>query len=118
MLGAGIRYQYLYQKYRYVSGEQFTNHDHLYGGRIFASQMLYGPLFAHAEFEAINWEVFQVRDQNFNREWVPGLFLGGGINQPVGRTGGVSIMLLYNVLHDEQRSPYNDAIIYRMSFFF
>ena len=50
------------------------------------------------------------------REWVPGVFLGGGIFQPAFNRGGVSLFLMYNVMHDEFKSPYGSAWVIRAGF--
>ncbi len=114
--GVGVTYQYLQRKYYYPNGQEFNNSDNVFGGRLFARYQLVGPLFMYGEFEDLNLEVHQYNNQ-FEREWVPGMFLGGGLMQPFGRKGGVAIMFLYNVMYDDLRSPYNSPFVYRISFF-
>ncbi len=115
--GAGIIYQYIRRKYYYSNGDDLTKSTNVYGGKVFARMDLFQPVFAYAEFEDLSYEYYNPYLNRFKREWVPGLFLGGGVMQPFGRKGGIGIMLLYNVLFDSQKSPYNDAFVYRISFF-
>ncbi|MGF1638979.1 MAG: hypothetical protein ACFCUU_18025 [Cyclobacteriaceae bacterium] len=91
--------------------------SHTYGGRAFTRADVMGPVFAYGEFEMVNSRFSTFDNQTVERGWVPGLHLGGGIMQPLGRRGGVGIMLLYNVLHDDRRSYANNAFSYRVMFF-
>lgn len=113
--GVGITYRYIDRRYFYSNGDSFKHGSSSYGGRLFARMNLFGPLFAYGEYESINIEFPYGND--FVREWVPGVFLGGGFMQPMGRKGGVGIMILYNFQHDDLRSPYNSEWVYRFSFF-
>jgi hypothetical protein len=116
--GAGITYQYVSRTYyNSATRTDFKVSDHIYGGRLFGRAQLYGPLFAYAEFESISFNLYDPTDDTFTRTWVPGLMLGGGLMQPLGRKGGVGITVMYNVLYDDLRSPYNSPVIYRLSFF-
>lgn len=116
----GLGASYLYLSRRYVlrpSGNTFKVNTSVYGGRTFARQNILDNYFAHVEFEAMNVEFASNRiNENTVREWVPGLLIGGGFFQPLFGRGGVNITLLYNLLHDEIRSPYNSAIIFRGGF--
>ena len=116
--GVGITYQFISRTYyNNTTNTEFTDNSHIYGGRLFGRAQLIGPLFAHAEFESISFEYYNPGNNTFQREWVPGLMLGGGLMQPMGRKGGVAIMVMYNVIYDSMRSPYNSPVIYRISFF-
>ncbi len=114
--GLGITYMFIDQRYYYQNGDSFKESTHSYGGRLFSRMSLFGPIFAHGEYEALSYE-FPTTGGEFIREWVPGLFLGGGFMQPVGRKGNVGITILYNFQYDTQRSPYNSEWIYRLTFF-
>lgn len=109
--GIGVTYQYLEFVRTRVSSS-------VYGGRIFSRYTVFPNVFAHAEYEQLNLQFFRPKDGKVVREWVPGLLLGGGYFQPFGRRGGVTLMLLYNLLHDPVRSPYPSEIILRAGFVF
>ena len=115
--GVGVTYEYVKQSYYDPYGREFSNSDNIWGGRVFAKYQVKGPLFLYGEYEDLRLQVYNRVADTFDRAWVPGMFLGGGLMQPLGRKGGVGIMLLYNVLYDDLRSPYNSPLVYRVSFF-
>lgn len=110
--GLGITYQYL--KYK-----DFGESSNVYGGRIFNSYNILPNLFAHAEYENLSVEAYKQDDFGrivSEREWVPGLFLGGGYFVPFGRRGGMNFTLLYNVLYDNQNLIYTEPYVIRLGF--
>jgi len=114
-VGVGTTYLYLSREFLTIpSGNRFTVSNSVYGGRTFLRHRVFDNFFAHAEFETLNTE-FPSFDgsQGTVREWVPGLFIGGGVFQPVFGRGGVNLTVLLNLLHDDLRSPYNSAIVIR-----
>jgi len=112
--GLGATYQYL----RFNRFDQSAN---VYGGRVFLRHNIMQRFFAHAEYESMSVEYPQY-DDNFNivtrREWVPGLFVGGGMFNAFGPRGGMNFALLYNLAHDNIRSPYGSPIVIRAGFIF
>ncbi|MDX1627603.1 MAG: hypothetical protein R3345_02835, partial [Fulvivirga sp.] len=102
---------YIYYKIDYDTGEDFRTD--IYGGQVFARHKLSDQFFLHAEYESLSIEFFNLVDRSVNREWVPGLLVGGGYFVPFGRNAGFSAMALYNALHDDLRSPYNSPLIIR-----
>ncbi|MFT6828878.1 MAG: hypothetical protein ACJAZV_002172 [Roseivirga sp.] len=113
--GVGATYLYLSRKYIILpSGNTFKVNSSVYGGRTFVRKNILETYFAHLEFEALNVEfASNSNNENTIREWVPGLFIGGGIFQPIFGRGGVNLTILYNLLHDERKSPYNSAFVIR-----
>ncbi|AWW30008.1 hypothetical protein DN752_07655 [Echinicola strongylocentroti] len=110
--GLGITYQYL--KYK-----DFGESSNVYGGRIFNRYNILPNLFAHAEYENLSVEAYKQDDFGrivSEREWVPGLFLGGGYFVPFGRRGGMNFTLLYNVLYDNQNLIYTEPYVIRLGF--
>lgn len=109
---AGIGLTYIYFK------REFDNFDDLetniYGYRVFARQNIQQQFFAQAEFENLSLEFFNIDNGTTNREWVPGFLIGGGYFQPIGRNAGFNITALYNVLFDDQKSPYNSPLVLRI----
>lgn len=113
--GLGATYLYLSRKYIILpSGNTFKVNSSVYGGRTFVRKNILETYFAHMEFEALNVEfASNTNNENTIREWVPGLFIGGGVFQPVFGRGGINLTILYNLLHDELKSPYNSAFVVR-----
>lgn len=114
-VGLGTTYLYLSREFQTIpSGNRFEISNSVYGGRAFLRHTVIDNFFAHAEFETLNTE-FPSFDglQGSTRDWVPGLFIGGGTFQPVFGRGGINITVLLNLLHDDLRSPYNSAIVFR-----
>jgi len=114
-LGLGFTYRYTNRRYYYTNGDSFKKSTNSFGPRIFARMSVYGPIFLYGEYETISYEYPSGTD--FVREWVPATFLGAGFMKPIGRKGGVGVMILYNFQYDEYRSPYNSEWVYRISFF-
>ncbi|WP_452610469.1 hypothetical protein [Roseivirga echinicomitans] len=113
--GLGATYLYLSRKYILLpSRNTFKVSSSVYGGRTFLRHNIFENYFAHMEFEALNVEFApNPYSEATNREWVPGLFIGGGAFQPIFGKGGINITVLYNLLHDDLRSPYGSALVIR-----
>ena len=115
-VGAGLTYQYISREFTAIpSGDRFTLSSSVYGGRVFTRYNVTENYFLYSEFESLNAQ-FGVGNGLADREWVPGLFIGVGTFQPTFANGGVNVMVLLNVLHDELRSPYNSAVVVRGGF--
>lgn len=114
-VGLGATYLYLSREFTLIpSGDRFKIKNSVYGGRAFLRHSVFDTFFAHAEFESLNVE-FPANDfdQRTVREWVPGLFVGAGSFQNVFGRGGINLTVLYNLLHDSIKSPYNSAWVIR-----
>ncbi len=112
-LAAGIGITYIYYRIKFDNAPDFETN--IYGGSVFVRRNLNEQFFLHGEYESLNFE-FPNRDGTFTREWVPGLLLGGGYFMPLGRNAGFSATALYNVIHDDLKSPYNSPLILRIGF--
>ncbi|MDN3205432.1 hypothetical protein [Algoriphagus sediminis] len=108
--GIGVTYQFFDDR-RYVGGQTSS-----YGGRIFSRYNVLPNIFLHGEFESINFDNYNVISDQFERIWSNALFLGGGYFAPFGRNGGANFTFLYNVLHDNLRSPYGEPYVIRVGF--
>ena len=89
------------------------------GEGFFARHTIFQQFFAQAQYENLSTEVIYFNRNGEwygNREWVQGAFIGGGISQPLGRRGAIIISGMYNLLHDEYRSPYPSAWIFNVGF--
>lgn len=109
--GIGIIYQYV----NYKSIDLKTNN---YGGRLFGRYNITPQLFGYTEYEAMNYEFPTISGNEYTtrRELSPSLFVGAGYFQPFGARGGVSLMLLYNVIYKENNSPYPRPYVVRVGF--
>lgn len=90
--------------YEYVDFDYGSTHN--YGGSVFGRFRVGRNLYAHGEYQAINYEIFSGPNQS-KREWVPALLLGGGALKPISPTTAVYAEVLFDVLRD-QNSPYGD----------
>ena len=98
-VGAKIGYEYIKDK-RYVEDFETSN----YGWSVFSRLRIFRNLYAHAEYQSINYDLYNSRG-NSNREWVNFLLLGGGYSQPLGGNVRLNAQVLFDVLQAEN-SPY------------
>jgi len=98
--GKGV-YEYIKDK-RYPI--EITSHN--YGGSLFARFRPHPRVYLHGEYAYMSYE-YQTASLSSEREWVPFLFLGGGIVQPISPRASAFIEVLFDVLQDDG-SPYND----------
>lgn len=109
---AGMGITYIYFKQKIAGFDDFETN--IYGYRFFARHNLQEQFYATAEYENLSLEFRNSNDFSVRREWVPGAFVGGGYFQPIGRRAGFNIAVLYNVLYDAQKSPYNSPWVFRL----
>jgi len=112
-VAAGVGFQYRYTKYKQVRPEFSTND---YGASIFTRYNFYGPLFLHAEYEYLNYQLINSFGEK-DRDTYNSVFLGGGFFQPVGRRVGFYLMALYNLSYTDPQpgefSPYDSPLLLR-----
>lgn len=113
--GLGATYQYFDDR-RFVNVG--TGNRSLYGGRTFLRYNVFPNIFAHTEYEMLNFDLFNRNTNEYNREWIPGFFVGAGYFAPFGNRGGANFTFLYNLMHDNLRSPYNEPYVIRVGFVF
>jgi len=105
---AGLQPGYDYIKYNY---QGYTDESSSYGIKIFSRYRIIPQIYLHAEYDYINYEIYtQVAPNDFtkNREFVPFLFLGGGLSQQIGGNSWMYVQILFDVLQDEN-SPYSSG---------
>ncbi|MDF2158687.1 hypothetical protein [Algoriphagus sp. CAU 1675] len=108
--GLGFTYQYFNDR-RYMGGVTSS-----YGGRIFSRYNVLPNIFLQGEFESINFENYNLVTDRFERIWSNALFVGGGYFAPFGSRGGANFTFLYNLRHDNRRSPYGEPYVIRVGF--
>ena len=99
-LSGGVEVGYEYVSY---DGGEST---HNYGASVFGNYRIGRGLYAHAEYQAVNYEVFTGLNSS-EREWVPFVLVGGGFYKPISPRTSLYVEVLFDVLQDE-RSPYDD----------
>jgi len=104
-LMGGVGGIYTYYRVRDRFGTFETS---IYGGSVFGRFLVTEQLFAHAEYNLINLEVFELNQTN--RRNVSVLFLGGGYRMPIGENSSIFLMGLFDVIGDPY-SPYSNPTI-------
>ncbi|MCF8366542.1 MAG: hypothetical protein K9H16_12215 [Bacteroidales bacterium] len=110
-LSVGIQPGYEYLKYNIYGGKFETSN---YGVRIFTRYRIIPQAYAHVEFADINYgQQYQnsAGDIVEERNWVPFLFVGGGLSQPLGGSAFAYVQVLYDVLQDKN-SPYGSSELF------
>lgn len=102
MFGTGFTYIYWSEKYLLTNGTRLEFSDNLWGLNFFARQVLFSPLFAHAEYQPTNFTSYN-RLGDSKRVWSNPLYLGGGINQSFNNgQSGAYILIVYDVLWQDR----------------
>lgn len=125
LVGPGVTY--IYRKDSFWGIE--TSY---YGPRAIATYTLFsnldetlnlniGNIILHTEFESLNTEKWDYdssigRYVSNGRTWINSYLLGGGLFQPLGQRGGISIIVLYNFLETDY-TPYSNPVV-RIGFYF
>lgn len=84
-----------YEYVNYGDGQATDN----YGGSAFGRLRVGRNLYAHAEYQLMNYEIFTGPNRS-ERDWVPALLLGGGFVKPIGPRTSVYAEVLFDVLQD------------------
>lgn len=112
--GVGISYSYADFNSAYFSNRTTYNTT---GGRIFAQQLLFQNLYAHAEYEYLTYEIkVRTTDGRIVNQYnasAPGFLLGGGYASSFGYGVGFTTEVLYNVLYRSGISPYASPLVIR-----
>lgn len=113
-LAAGVQLQYQYNNYKRVT-PRFSAND--YGASIFSRYNFYGPLFAHVEYEYLNYVYALGADRKKLRDSFDSFLAGGGYFQPLGSKAGFYLLALYNFSYQSpysgEVSPYDSPWVFR-----
>lgn len=112
-VGGGFSWYYWRDNQTYPPGFNVKTEGSVYGVNMFSWYNPIGSIVLQGEFEPLNFEVFNFETQSYEREWVNGLLLGGGIRQQTGRAN-IFIVLLYNVMYDQNRTFYGSPWVMRI----
>lgn len=99
-LSAGVEAGYEWVDYD--NGPSTSN----YGGSVFGRLRVSPNLYAHGEYQAVNYEL-PTGLNSTDRQWVPFLLVGAGYTRSLGGRTSVYAEVLFDVLQDEN-SPYDD----------
>lgn len=106
-LGISPTYKYYsYKNYYSTSSDLRTN---VYGGSLFARVLIIENLFAHAEYEMLQYNTKQPGYSDYLKKY-NSLLVGGGYRQPISANASMYILVLWN-LNDTPDSPYTNPII-------
>jgi len=137
---AGIGFTYQYSNYpnfylNLENGDLVDRKVNIFGGRLFGRyyfaewfEGLLGGLFLHGEYEHLVYSRNFTEDRNGKyvdiygipysigdqKVTVPGVLIGGGLQQSIGGRGYTSILILYN-LNETKDTPYSNPI-FRIGF--
>ena len=105
----GGKFIYAYINDQRYEGLELTSNN--YGASIFSRIRPVKQIYLHAEFAYISYEDYTIFVNPYRaeseRNWVPFLFLGGGLIQQIGSNASVYVEVLFDVIQDEN-SPYED----------
>jgi hypothetical protein len=90
--------------YEYIDGDNYSSSN--YGGSLFSRLLVSPRLYAHGEFAYFSYK-YNASGLETDRFWVPFLYVGGGLIQPMGRNASAYVEVLFDVLQDED-SPYDN----------
>jgi hypothetical protein len=100
-LGTKLSYEYIHEKQG-----SYVYEESNYGFSLFSRMRILPRIYTHAEFSSMNFKFYDELG-NSERKWVPFLFLGGGMSQPVSENVWLNAEILFDVLQNEN-SPYKD----------
>lgn len=117
-IGGGSIFQYLRTQVILIDPTQGVNIKQtaqtlIYGGRGFTRLFLHKKFFAQGDFELINVQL-PTTDGSKIRNWVPGAWAGAGYNFDIGRGMGLNLILSYNFLYKDGKSPYTSPLDVRV----
>lgn len=98
-----------------VNGTRYTRD--WYGGRVLGRYRIDDSFFLNAELEQLNAPNNANFSNSEQRKWVFSPYVGASYVLPFGRRGGVQATLLYNLNYQENYSPWNNALVWRIGFF-
>jgi len=99
--GGRVSYEYV-RDHRYTE----THSSHNYGFGTFGRYRFIPELYGHAEFAAMNYDLYTASGAS-TRDWVPFLYLGGGYTQRIAKNVSAYAEILVDVWQDDN-SPYQD----------
>lgn len=109
-LGAGVGGTYIYindQRYKSIG---YTYESSIYGGSLFAQYQLVEFLQLYSEYQLLNLDAYDARNDKIYRKNVPALLVGGAYTQRMGANSSVGLMVLWDIIEDRD-SFYSNPIL-------
>ncbi len=97
-----------------VNGFDCESKKSVWGARTMGRYDIVQGLFAHVEFDAYNFQKCTRLPKQFGKAktWIYRLPIGGGYSQRLVGNTFANFYVLYDVLYDEDTSPFNSPFIY------
>jgi len=99
-LSAGVGITYQHATYKLITPKIKTNQI---GGNVFARYKISRQFFAYTEYEVIGRDP-NLFDADKSKEAIPAFYIGGGLYQPINDKAGISIIALYDLIYDSDKS--------------
>lgn len=99
----------------YIFTNFFGQKNNLIGGRLFQQFFVWKGVFAHAEYEFMDYPNGYNNFGQPTRGISNSFNLGAGYQQNFGRRAFSNIMILYNVIHDKNNTIYNTPLSFRVT---
>ena len=93
----------------YINDRYYDYVTYVYGGKVFGRYQIFSQLFAHVEYETVNYEYYN-SSGNLQRKWGSGFLGGAGYSQQLMDNVMVNMLVLWNFL-DDPNYPYSNPII-------
>ena len=106
-LSIGIGASYQFMKIR-----EYNISSNTYGGSVFGRYTIWRNIFAHAEYELLNFENIELYNNVIHKQRmnVSSLFVGGGYRQMIGENSAMVLLVLWN-LNETPYTPYTNPVL-------
>jgi hypothetical protein len=98
-VGGKLSYEYVKDK-RYETDYESSN----FGVSFFARRRFFRRLYAHIEFSEMSYKIYDSMGES-ERNWIPFLYLGGGVSLPITKRTSVNAEVLWDLIQNNN-SPY------------
>ncbi len=105
----GLQITYQYVRFIDISASN-------YGGGPFLRYNFTPKFFGYTQYEYLNYLPLGATNSSENRYHFNSWFVGIGYSEPLGDRAAFNIMALYNLLHQDGRSPYRSPLLFRVGF--
>ena len=128
----GITYEYYNNRFHFINPYtvRFERYEtHIWGSRLFTNYVIVNDvndwiplgfnfrIFAHVEYEALNYEKRFFSYYAKGREWHHSFLVGGGLRFPAGRRSSMNLTILWN-LNSTLNNVYGNGPIIRIGYNF
>jgi hypothetical protein len=115
-LFTGVSGTYIYQSEKQSNGAKISYN--IYGMSAIGRYSVYEGLFLNAEYETLNYSLYDVKSNTERRVWVNSPLIGAGYISSFDNFRGPYIMVLYNLNYDPNTTPYPSSWVIRIGMLF